>query len=440
MKAAAVERDPATSANEASRTSARSSAAAARNAARDPRDLAIAYLTTEYPKVSHTFIRREIAELERLGWSIRRVAIRGGGEVRDPADRAEVERTFVCLDQPAHRFARAGFATLVRHPLRTLGALRTALAMHRRSERGLVRHLAYLAEACVLRGELARSGVEHVHVHFGTNAAAVARLIMRLGGPSYSMTVHGPDEFDAPIGLSLGDKIADARFVAAISDYCVAQLRRWAAPADWPRIQVVRCAVGGAFLDPPAPVAPASRTLLCIGRLSAQKGHLVLLDAAARLAGDGVDFELVLAGDGEMRAAVEQRIAAHRLDASVRITGWVDEAEVRELLRGARALVQPSFAEGLPVVMMEALAMGRPVIASSIAGVPELVRPGENGWLVPAANVDELVDAMREALEMPPAALDEMGRAGRARVLARHRGETEAATLSALLCRYAGAG
>ncbi|MHA1572540.1 MAG: colanic acid biosynthesis glycosyltransferase WcaL, partial [Alphaproteobacteria bacterium] len=147
-------------------------------------------------------------------------------------------------------------------------ALRTTLGMGKKSDRGLLRHLAYLVEACHLLGVAGRAGVQHVHVHFGTNAAAVARLIRRLGGPTYGFTVHGPTELDAPIGFDLRGKISDAAFVVAISDFCRAQLYRWSDPGDWHKIHVVRCTVGEEFFDAAAPLDPASHTFVSIGRLA----------------------------------------------------------------------------------------------------------------------------------------------------------------------------
>jgi glycosyltransferase involved in cell wall biosynthesis len=196
---------------------------------------------------------------------------------------------------------------------------------------------------------------------------------------------------------------------------------------------VVRCAVGEEFFAAAEPIAPGSQTLLCVGRLAPQKGQHVLLEALARLRVEGVSARLILAGDGELRSALEQAIVDCDLAGQVTITGWVDEDEVRRLLRGARTLVLPSFAEGLPVVIMEALAMQRPVVATWVAGVPELVIPGANGWLVPAGNVDELAAAIRAALAEPPQRLDSMGRSGANRVRERHDSRTEAAVLAALL-------
>jgi colanic acid/amylovoran biosynthesis glycosyltransferase len=401
-----------------------------------PPPLRIAYLTTEYPKVSHTFIRREIRALEARGHRVLRLAIRSGGPtLADAADREEAARTIACLELPKARFLAAFAAMTLTRPWSCLSALGMTWRMSRASDRGRLRHLAYLAEAAVLLRICEAQGIHHVHVHFGTNAAAVARLMRRLsrGRLTYSMTVHGPDEFDAPRGFALREKVADAEFVVAISDYCAAQIRRWSDPDHWRRIHVVRCTVGPEFFDHAAPVPSSSRTLLSIGRLSAQKGQLLLIEAMARLRDDGLDARLVLAGDGEMRGVIERAVADHGLVDRVLITGWVDEARVRRLLREARALVQPSFAEGLPVVMLEAMAMQRPVVATHIAGVPELVRPGENGWLVPAGNVGELMAAMRSALLDPAERLSRMGQRGAQRVRERHSTGTETLKLEALL-------
>ncbi len=178
------------------------------------------------------------------------------------------------------------------------------------------------------------------------------------------MTIHGPIEFDAPLGFSLAEKVEDAAFVVAISNFCYAQLCRWVAPTQWSKIHVVRCSVDEDFFEPLAPIDGSSRMFLSIGRFSAEKGHLLLLDAMKRLIADEPDAQLVLAGDGELRPLIEQRIRDLGLSGHVQLTGWLDEAAVRSYLRKARVLVQPSFAEGLPVVIMEALALGRPVISS----------------------------------------------------------------------------
>jgi len=253
--------------------------------------------------------------------------------------------------------------------------------------------------------------------------------------PAVNAEAELKDAFSSPARLmqTLRDKVADAAFVAAVSDYCSAQIRRWSRAEDWHKIHVVRCAVDRAFLDAAEPIARQSRMLLSVGRLSAQKGQLLLIEAFARLRAAGFDATLTIAGDGELRADIERAISAHGLESDVTLAGWVDDAELRRLLLAARALVHPSFAEGLPVVLMEALAMERPVIATCVAGTPELVTHGQNGWLVPAGNVDALACAMHTALSEPIERLDGMGTAGALRVRERHDAGVEAARLEALL-------
>lgn len=401
-----------------------------------PRQLRIAYLTTEYPKVSHTFIRREIIELERRGHIIERFAIRPSSDVlADPADREEFQRTFHCLGRPRILLIATALCCLIVRPAATLRSLRIVMQMSRVSDRGFLRHVAYLVEAANLLPRMRRAGIEHVHVHFGTNATAVARLIKHLGGPTYSFTIHGPDEFDAPVALSLGPKVVDALFVVVISQFGAAQLRRWVGPDHWSKINIIHCSVDSCFLDAECTEPPSSRTFVCVGRLSAQKGHMILLEAFAKVVADEPRARLVLAGDGELREFVEQRITDLGLSDHVEITGWISEQQVRDHLAQARAMVLPSFAEGLPVVIMESLAMLRPVISTVIAGIPELVRDGENGWLVSAGSVDELAHAMRQALSAPADVLVQMGRAGRQRVRVRHCLATEVDRLEMLLER-----
>jgi glycosyltransferase involved in cell wall biosynthesis len=401
--------------------------------------LRIAYLVNQYPKVSHSFIRREILALERQGVEVLRVALRGwDGELADAEDESERRRTRYALRGGLAGLALATLRTMLASPVRFFGALSLAMRMSRGADRSLPYHLAYLAEACRVLPWLREFEAEHLHAHFGTNGAEIAMLIHALGGPTYSFTVHGPEEFDRPVALKLREKIAGAEFVVAISSYGQAQLMRWAGHADWPKIRVVHCGVDSGFQSAAAAAVTAAPRLVCVGRLSEQKGQLILIDALARLAARGVACELVLAGDGEMRREVEHAVARHGVQASVRITGWIDGEQVRQELLAARALVLPSFAEGLPVVIMESLALRRPVVTTYVAGIPELVRPQENGWLVPAGDVEALADAMQEVLSRAPDALAEMGERGRARVLERHSIDTEASKLLAHFARAAG--
>ncbi len=400
------------------------------------RPMRLAYLINRYPSISHTFIRRELLELERRGHTVLRLAIRPAeNALVDPADLAEQKKTTHCLDRSWFVLARDTLIVAVTRPIRFLQSVATMSRLARRSGVGLVRHLAYLVEACWLLRTVLRERTEHVHAHFGTNSAAVAMLMRCLGGPPFSITVHGCEEFDAPVALSLKDKVDAAEFVVGVSHFGRAQIRRWVPYGVWDRVHIVGCTVGPSFLDAAQAVDPASKTFVCVGRLSPEKGHLQLIDAFAELvqSGGAPDAKLVLAGDGDIRPQVEARIAALGLSGRVEITGWVDEVQIRRRILESRDVVLASFAEGLPMVTMEALALGRPVIATSIAGIPELVRPGVSGWLAIAGDSESLVRAMREVLATPADRLDALAAAGRALVMRDHHTATEAAKLEALI-------
>ncbi len=394
----------------------------------------IAYLISQYPKVSHSFIRREIHALESLGLQVDRISIRGWDEpLADAEDIAERAITRYVLKQSALRMMGAVAASLFASPQRFWRALSSAVGMASKSDRSLPYHLIYLLEACCISRWLQARDVRHLHAHFGTNPAEVAMLVHMLCGVPYSFTVHGPDEFDRPQFARLRDKARHAAFVVGVSSYGRSQLLRWVDDDQWGRVHVVHCGLDASFLNAaPVPVPDVPR-MVCIGRLSGQKGQLILLQAAAVLMNEGVPFELVLAGDGEMRAVIEAAIARLGLVQRVRVTGWIDAAQVREELLAARAMVLPSFAEGLPVVVMEAMALGRPVLTTYIAGIPELVQPGRTGWLFPAGDVDALVTAVKECLSTPTAELDRMGANARERVRERHDAVCEARKLAALM-------
>ena len=391
----------------------------------------IAYFVNQYPKVSHSFIRREIVALETLGFPIERFALRGwDGELADQEDLAERGRTRYVLGQGLLPVILAFLRELTVNPLAMLQGLRWTVRLARYSDRSLLRHVVSLAEAAWLKVRLVSLGVTHVHAHFGTNSAEVVMLCHALGGPGYSFTVHGPEEFDKPAALHLREKIEHSRFVVAISSFGRSQLYRWVDRAHWPKIKVVHCGLERAFHEVASVPVAAERRLVCVGRLCEQKGQLLLIEAAHLLSERGHQFELVLAGDGEMRPAIEAAIARYALGDKVRITGWISSDQVRAELLAARAMVLPSFAEGLPVVIMEAMALRRPVLTTYVAGIPELVEDGRNGWLFPAGSVEELADAMANCLSMDLDQLQVMGDAARERVLQRHDIDTEVAKLA----------
>jgi len=395
----------------------------------------IAYFINQYPKVSHTFIRREIQALERRGIEVLRFAARTvPGELVDPEDKRELLRTEALLGVGYAAFIRAFAWIALRRPRCLCDAFWAAVQLGRRSDAGIFRHLIYLLEACLLTHKAFAANIKHIHAHFGTNSAAVVLLVRKLGGPTYSITVHGPEEFDMPRALSLALKVENASFTIAISAFCRSQLYRWIEPMHWPRIHEVHCALDPAHLGAGVAIAPIKDTaeFLCIGRLAPEKGQLILLQALKILVGQGLDVHVTFAGDGPLRSLLENAVKEWGLEARVTFAGWVDEARINELLRNCRALVLSSFAEGLPVVLMEALAMGRPAISTCVAGIPELIEHGKSGWLVPPADVALLATAMREAYFASPERLTEMGLEGRKRVIDRHNVDREAEKLHKL--------
>jgi glycosyltransferase involved in cell wall biosynthesis len=401
----------------------------------------VAYLVNQYPKISHSFIRREIQALEREGVVVARYSLRrSADQLVTPGDRDEDQRTTVILEGGARGLLAAAFRALLGDPGGFARALVLALRIGRRSERGFLLNLIYLAEACVLLAGCRAKAVDHVHAHFGTNSAAVAMLCRALGGPPYSFTVHGPEEFDKADLLHLRDKIERASFVVAVSSFGRSQIYRHCGHASWPKIQVVHCGVDSSFLDAaPVPIGPEPR-LVSVGRLSEQKGQLLLMEALGELHRRGHDFHLTLVGDGELRAEVEWAIARHQLAGKVHLAGWAGEEAVRAAIVNSRALILPSFAEGLPVVIMEALALGRPVVTTYVAGIPELVQPGKNGWLVPAGSVPELVTALEDVLSASPQHLNALGAAGRVIVRQRHDSTSIAKQLHTIMVSAHAAG
>ncbi|PSR14283.1 colanic acid biosynthesis glycosyltransferase WcaL [filamentous cyanobacterium CCP3] len=393
----------------------------------------LAYLVNQYPKVSHSFIRREIAALESQGLSVARFSIRScADELVDPDDIKELAKTQIVLDRPRSELLLTIAQVVLQRPMAFVSALGLAFRCGLKDESGPLYHLAYLAEACVLLAWFKAAEIDHVHAHFGTNSATVAMLCHALGGPPYSFTVHGPEEFDKVRAISLAEKIRRAAFVVAISSFGKSQLYRWTALADWPKIHVVRCGLDQNFLAQAFTPISEQRHLVCVGRLSGQKGHLLLLEAVKQLVDAGYRFTVTLVGDGEMRSQVEALIASYSLQDCVSITGWASSQVVKAQLLKAQALVLPSFAEGLPVVIMEALALGRPVITTAIAGIPELVETGVNGWLIVPGSVESLVAAMRAALDTHSAELEAMGKAGMTKVAQQHNIELEAVHLARL--------
>lgn len=393
----------------------------------------IGYLTSAYARASDSFIRSEVEELRALGYVVHTFSIRRPAESAIVSEEIRRERAgtqYVLVPENAARLAFASSRALVCSPAALIDALRLARRCSPPGIKAKIWSLAYVVEACFLASQLIRCKVEHLHNHIGEGSATVAMLAARLAGITFSVTIHGPGEFDHPRSLALDEKIERATFTAAVSDYGRSQLLRWARPRDWPKVKIVRCGVDARFLAPSLKPAPSQPRLVCVGRLVAEKGLLTLMEAVRALTDTESFFEVVIIGDGPMRRTIEKAIEDYGIGHRVIMRGWTSAEEVRNEILRARAFVLPSYAENLPVAIMEALALSRPVISTYIGGIPELVRDGVCGWLVPAGSVTALTHAMREALRAPPDKLKHMGEAGAALVAHHHNAKTQAAKLA----------
>lgn len=393
----------------------------------------IAYFINQYPKVSHTFIRREIMALERLGFSIQRISLRGWDEkLIDSDDINEQSLTHYVLKGGMLSLFKAAFSQLLLSPVGFFKALIQALKMGFRADRPMIFHIVYFLEACKVSQLCQQFQSQHMHAHFGTNPSEVVMLAALMNQLPYSFTVHGPEEFDRPQFLKLAEKINQSKFVVAISSFGRSQLQRWIPYANWNKVNIVHCGLEPSFYEIPAVPIPTAPKLVCVGRLCEQKGQLLLIEAAKDLSNQHIDFHLTLAGDGEMRAEIEALIKKYQLQDKVHITGWISSDQVRQHILESQALVLPSFAEGLPVVIMEAMSLRRPVLSTYIAGIPELIDNGINGWLFPAGSVDALSMAIQHMLKTPKTTLKEMGDAAYIKAIARHNINIEAQKLASL--------
>ncbi len=406
-------------------------ASRARGSSNTNSTLKIAYLINQYPKTSHTFIRREILALERRGFDVQRIALRGWDEsFPDEEDQREQRQTLYVLQKGLGALVLPTMRALANSPTRFIKVAGLACKMALKANRSLFYYMVYVAEACRILFWVKSFGAVRIHAHFGTNSADVVMFVRVLGGPRYSFTVHGPDEFLKPMGLR--EKVQLSDFVVAISSFGRSQMYMLSRHADWPKINVVHCGLEPSFYEAASSRPEQARRFVCVGRLCEAKGQLLLIEALVRLSEMHIPVDLVLAGDGPMRPEIEKLIAKHRLGERVRITGWISSSDVRREILAARALVLPSFAEGLPVAIMEAMALRRPVLTTFVAGIPELVRHRENGWLFAAGSVDELTHAMLQCLKAPVEELQRMGEAGYKRIVMRHASDTEAEKLAAL--------
>ena len=384
----------------------------------------IAYLTNEYPRASDTFIRTEVKHLRARGWIVDTYAIRrpDGSALVSEEIRSEYENTIYLRDGAWLQLVWAFLKRFCRRPLCTLRALRLSWTSGIPGCSGRAKSVLYLMEAARLASLLEKRGTQHLHNHIGENSATVAMLASELCGVRFSLTIHGPGIFYHPRQWALGEKIRRSQFTAAITHFCRSQCMVFASFADWHKIIIVRCCVDAAFLSQPITDVTEDHRLLFVGRLCEEKGVPFLVEAAARLRELGQSFELNIIGDGPLRPKIEALISKYQLQGIVNLLGFQSSQRIADELNRARALILPSFAEGLPVVIMEALAVGRPVITTRIAGIPELVDE-QCGWLVPPGDIDSLSTAIQDCFQSSSRRLSEMGQIGRGRVKQLHNAD-----------------
>lgn len=394
----------------------------------------VAYLVSRYPLVSHVFILREVLALRRAGAQIDTFTVRreAESELRSADDRDAYATTHALLPASMAALLRAHLTALALAPRRYFSTLRLAVRLRGAGARAAAWQIFYFGESALLWDECRRRGIRHVHAHHANVASDVALLAAHLGGRywSWSFTMHGPTEFFDVREHRLPEKVELARFVVCISDYARSQLMTHVGPEHWAKLRVVHCGVDVASFD------MANRggehdvaEILTVGRVVAVKGQKLLIEALADLKGHGIPARLTIVGDGPELPALQSLAARLGMASHITFAGAVGQDEIRSYYARADVFALPSFAEGLPVVLIEAMAMGLPVVASRITGIPELIEEGVSGLLTAPGRGADLTSALAQLLAQPAAQRDAMGRAGREKVVAEFNLERTATQL-----------
>lgn len=393
----------------------------------------IAYLTGEYPRATDTFIQREVAALRAQGIEVFTFSIRrtSSEHIVGPEQQAEAERTFYVLPVNPVQLLTAHFALWIASPKRYLQAVKLAWSTHQPGIRGTLYQLFYFLEAGIVAYQINKQQIQHLHNHFPDSSGTVAMLAAELGGFTFSFTMHGPYIFFEPLRWRLDEKLKRALFVCCISHFCRSQGMIFAPMEQWNRMHIVHCGVDPALFEQVSHDQVGSR-LLYTGRLAAVKGLPILLESLALLKTNHPNVLLTVVGDGTDRQSLEQMTAQLGLTENVNFVGYQSQAKVRQYMQETDVFVLPSFAEGVPVSLMEALAAGVPVVTTQIAGVGELVENGTSGYLVPPGNVQLLADRIATLL-VNPEVRSQFGAAGRAKIEQEFDIQQEAAWLCQIM-------
>ncbi|NJO78099.1 MAG: glycosyltransferase [Cyanobacteria bacterium RM1_2_2] len=393
----------------------------------------IAYLTGEYPRATDTFIQREVAALRERGIEVFTFSIRRTGDehIVGPEQRAERDRTFYVLPVNPVSLLIAHWSLLVSSPKRYWQAIKLAWATHQPGTRGTLYQAFYFIEAGIVAAQIRKQQIQHLHNHFPDSSGTVAMLAAELGGFSFSFTMHGPYIFFEPMRWRLDEKLKRALFVCCISYFCRSQGMIFAPTEKWSRMHIVHCGVDPALFVPVSHQQTGKR-LLYTGRLAAVKGLPILLESLVNIKATHPDVLLTVVGDGADRAQLEQTTAQLGLTENVNFVGYQSQAKVREYMQETDVFVLPSFAEGVPVSLMEAMAAGVPVVTTQIAGVSELVENGVSGYLVPPGNAALLAERITQLLDNSQLRTD-FGTAGRQKIAQEFDINQEAAWLCQIM-------
>lgn len=361
----------------------------------------IAYLSNPYPAISHTFIYREIESLRKEGFNIATVSVSQtpDKEKMTLAEQQEAEKTLVLKNTAPLKIVSALLSLSLHSPKGFVKMALHALTFCVRGPKNPIKAGGYLAEAIILLAWLKENEITHIHEHFANPTAFVAMLCKSYGGVSYSLSIHGPDIFSRVDSSMLAEKVKDAVFIRCISHYCKSQIMQITPHHLWKNFHIVRCGVDpDVFHERNLPGNEVPR-ILCVGRLCPAKGQHILLTACAALTRHGYSFKMVFVGDGEERSSLERLTFSLGLEEYVQFTGVLGQEEVRKEYSQADLFVLPSFAEGVPVVLMEAMAMKIPVLSTRITGIPELIEHGTDGLLATPGDVDDLVEQLSRLLQ-----------------------------------------
>ena len=389
-------------------------------------ELRVGYIMTHYPRVTQTFISGEIDAIEHAGASVHTFAMNAPSvsDLAAPGAARRVARTTYLKARPLRALMALSRQTL-RHPIGTARVAAMALASAGASPRRMIRRMAHLAQAALVAETSLRHKLNYLHAHFGLAPATIAWLASALGSVGgrqlpFGFTIHGFHDFVDAAESRLDLKARDAAHLFCVSDFTRSQLCCVTNPELWPRFKVMRCGIDlSAFTYRNPRQSGALPTVIAVGRLSPEKGFDVLIEALATLKREGTPQRLVLVGDGPLRVSLEAAAGKAGITDLVEFAGELTPVEVRTRLAGADLFCLPSFSEGLPISIMEAMAAGVPVVTTSIAGIPELAEAGVTALTVPPARPDALAEALRQLAADPKLRL-RLAKAARRRVEEQH--------------------